>query len=99
MATLREEIQATLHHLWTKAVGTQDYDKKEWQHMEALLGRLYASGGWRDQGTNCWQYQEDHPEILRCRICLRYASRIEVDTIIVPETLHQPGCIMGRPAT
>ena len=29
-----------LHHLWTKAVGTSGYEKKEWQLLEARLLEL-----------------------------------------------------------
>ena len=31
-----------LHHLWTKAVGTQGYVKEEWRQMEACILRLEA---------------------------------------------------------
>ena len=26
-----------LQRLWTKAVGTADYDKEEWKHLEATI--------------------------------------------------------------
>lgn len=43
-----EEIEAVahrlLHRLWTKAVGTSDYDKKAWQDLEASLFRLSREG-------------------------------------------------------
>ena len=29
-----------LHTLWTKAVGTPDYDKHEWQALEMVLYRM-----------------------------------------------------------
>lgn len=29
-----------LHVLWTKAVGTKDYDKKQWQELETAIYRL-----------------------------------------------------------
>ncbi len=29
-----------LHKLWTKAVGTTDYDKEEWKEFQALLERM-----------------------------------------------------------
>jgi hypothetical protein len=29
-----------LHTLWTKAVGTSDYDKREWQALEIVLYRM-----------------------------------------------------------
>lgn len=28
------------HALWTKAVGTEQYDKKEWMELERRLGHL-----------------------------------------------------------
>jgi hypothetical protein len=31
------EVNAALHRLWTKAVGTDDYDKEEWKRLEALI--------------------------------------------------------------
>ncbi len=30
-------VWSALHKLWTKAVGTPDYDKKEWQAFELLV--------------------------------------------------------------
>jgi hypothetical protein len=33
----REEIRAMFHRLWTKAVGTPDYVKREWQKLEEAL--------------------------------------------------------------
>lgn len=29
------------HRLWTKAVGTENYDKKEWQELEKRLGPFF----------------------------------------------------------
>jgi hypothetical protein len=33
----REQRRRLLHRLWTKAVGTAGYDKREWKQLEALL--------------------------------------------------------------
>lgn len=35
--TKDDEIKKLFHTLWTKAVGTKDYDKKEWQKLAQLL--------------------------------------------------------------
>lgn len=32
-----------LHRLWTKAVGTPDYNKEDWKRLEAFVGAAY---GW-----------------------------------------------------
>ncbi len=37
---MNEEIYQLFHILWTKAVGTEGYDKKQWRHMEDLLERF-----------------------------------------------------------
>jgi hypothetical protein len=31
------EIAELFHRLWTKAVGQNEYDKKEWMRLQALL--------------------------------------------------------------
>ena len=33
----REKTDNLFHRLWTKAVGTKDYDKKEWQELERRI--------------------------------------------------------------
>ena len=33
-----------LHRLWTKAVGTPDYDKKEWQRFESHVEEMEGTG-------------------------------------------------------
>lgn len=35
-----ETIHYLLHTLWTKAVGTEDYDKQEWRALEAAINKL-----------------------------------------------------------
>lgn len=35
--TNNDEIKYIFHTLWTKAVGTKEYDKKEWQKIATLL--------------------------------------------------------------
>ena len=35
--TKNDEINALFHRLWTKAVGTPDYDKEEWKTLASLL--------------------------------------------------------------
>lgn len=40
MNELHGAIHRTLHKLWTKAVGTDDYDKKEWTELERYIARL-----------------------------------------------------------
>jgi hypothetical protein len=37
MTPEEKEIYHLYHVLWTKAVGTQDYDKKEWKKLGELL--------------------------------------------------------------
>lgn len=32
-----KDADAMFHKLWTKAVGTQDYNKKEWMELERLI--------------------------------------------------------------
>lgn len=32
-----QEIHHLLHTLWTKAVGTADYDKSEWKRLSAFI--------------------------------------------------------------
>ncbi len=39
------ETDRLMHRLWTKAVGTEGYDKVEWQHFEKLLFEMYARPG------------------------------------------------------
>lgn len=33
----QKEILESFHHLWIKAIGTKDYDKKEWMALEKAL--------------------------------------------------------------
>lgn len=33
----REKTDNLFHRLWTKAVGTKDYDKKEWMELERRI--------------------------------------------------------------
>ena len=33
----KEDIRSLFHDLWTKAVGTQDYDKSQWQKLQVKL--------------------------------------------------------------
>ena len=37
MKIANEEVHLLLHQLWTKAVGTKDYDKKQWGRLERFL--------------------------------------------------------------
>lgn len=37
---IAKEINSSLHILWTKAVGTKDYVKKEWQNLESLIHKI-----------------------------------------------------------
>ena len=34
------DAELLFHRLWTKAVGTKDYDKREWQQLEMYLRKL-----------------------------------------------------------
>lgn len=48
--TPAQEIHRLLHTLWSKAVGTPDYNKSEWRQLDVLLqqhckGSLALSGG------------------------------------------------------
>lgn len=36
----RLDLHALLHHLWTKDVGTEGYDKKKWMKLEEFILRL-----------------------------------------------------------
>jgi hypothetical protein len=61
------EAQQLLHKLWTKAVGTKGYDKKEWQQLEAILldfeyetdNRCIECGLEDGHRQNCWQNKEN----------------------------------------
>jgi hypothetical protein len=35
--TIAQEIHGLFHRLWSKAVGTPDYDKSEWKRFDILL--------------------------------------------------------------
>ena len=35
-----EKTDNLLHRLWTKAVGTKDYDKSEWKELERRIWAL-----------------------------------------------------------
>ena len=37
------EFSALFHRLWSKSVGTPDYDKREWMQLEALVDDLIRS--------------------------------------------------------
>jgi hypothetical protein len=37
------ELHGLLHHLWSKAVGTQDYNKQEWKRLEELVGKAFRT--------------------------------------------------------
>lgn len=37
------ELHGLLHQLWSKAVGTQDYNKQEWKRLEELVGKAFRS--------------------------------------------------------
>ena len=37
------ELHGLLHTLWSKAVGTQDYDKEQWKRLEELHGKAYRT--------------------------------------------------------
>ncbi len=39
--------------LWTKAVGTPDYDKAEWQRLQAAVERLAVDGLGEPQEDLC----------------------------------------------
>lgn len=41
MTITYQEIQRVLHTLWSKAVGTEDYDKAEWKRLDAILQELW----------------------------------------------------------
>lgn len=35
-----KDVRSQFHRLWTKAVGTQDYDKGEWKNLVTTLSKL-----------------------------------------------------------
>ena len=35
---MNQTVRALFHRLWTKAVGTPDYEKSEWRTLDGLLG-------------------------------------------------------------
>ena len=37
LSPAHREINRLFHHLWTKAVGTHDYDKREWLALAKVL--------------------------------------------------------------
>lgn len=37
------ELHGLVHQLWSKAVGTSDYDKAEWKRMEELVGKAFRT--------------------------------------------------------
>jgi hypothetical protein len=39
------ELHQLLHRLWTKAVGTMDYDKAEWKRLEKMVETVWRSTG------------------------------------------------------
>ena len=39
------DLNALLHRLWTKAVGTMDYDKPEWQRLEKMVRAAWSETG------------------------------------------------------
>jgi hypothetical protein len=41
MSTQFEKAHRLVHKLWTKAVGTEDYNKSEWLELEALVYGLF----------------------------------------------------------
>ena len=38
-------ISELFHKLWTKAVGTEDYDKSQWIQLENLLHEFFKNAG------------------------------------------------------
>lgn len=41
MNTTYREVHMLLHRLWTRAVGTPDYNKADWKVLERLLEDLW----------------------------------------------------------
>lgn len=39
------EISELFHKLWTKAVGTENYDKSQWIQLENLLHEFFKNAG------------------------------------------------------
>ncbi len=37
------ELHGLLHTLWSKSVGTPDYNKREWGRLEALIGNAICT--------------------------------------------------------
>ena len=37
------ELHGLVHRLWSKAVGTPDYDKEQWKRMEELVGKAFRT--------------------------------------------------------
>ena len=65
-----------LHRLWTKAVGTEGYDKEEWKALEreiwdrgTLRGARKAGRKWED--PDC-PHRNDRP----CSVCLDLAKAV-----------------------
>lgn len=40
MKITNQEVQRIFHRLWTKAVGTEDYEKPEWKQLNAVIEDL-----------------------------------------------------------
>ncbi len=64
------EVDGQLHRLWTKAVGTPDYDKEEWKAFECLLFQLFKDR--RDRGWKTVQNNVSWDEIPRPKAGIEY---------------------------
>lgn len=37
------ELHGLIHKLWSKAAGTEKYDKEEWKRLEELVGKAFRT--------------------------------------------------------
>lgn len=49
------DARALFHRLWTKAVGTPDYDKKEWALLEEMFIKALAGVAQKEEHLPCKQ--------------------------------------------
>jgi NTP pyrophosphatase (non-canonical NTP hydrolase) len=66
-----------LHTLWTKAVGTERYDKAEWKELERVLGVLEHPAARQDSQDVTFRQlygEKRYPEIVALEAALKYKA-------------------------
>lgn len=67
-----------LHRLWTKAVGTPDYDKEEWMELEKLVHTGIITQ--LNKMTKCYRVDTEEPE-LRSYFSSKYVKCSKLEDI------------------